>query len=76
MGLNAEKNKRVKFQSWDLLCLETGVHTSPRVVITPRDTLEPRIYCECYQIVYALFANMNVGQHEHVKVNLRNCLGS
>ena len=55
------------------------MHTSPKVVITPQETLEPRKYCECYHIVYALFASRNVGQHEHVKrltVNLGNCVGS
>lgn len=75
-----EKKREVNlFPSWDYFCLESGVHTSPRVVITLQDTSEPRIYCGCYHIVYALFANRNVERHEHAKElmgNLGNCVGS
>ena len=77
--MDAAKKEVNAFQSGDLLCLENGAHTSPKVVITRQDTLERRIYCECYHIVYALFASRNIGQYEHVKelmVNLGNCVGS
>ena len=78
--MNEEKKRKVDlFPSWDLLCLENGVHTSPRVVLTLQDTLEPRIYCEYYHIVYALFASRKEGQREHLKElmsNLENCVGS
>lgn len=66
--MSAEKKKDVNLiQSRVLLCLENWVRTSPRVVRAPQEMLEPRIYCECYHIVYGLFAGRNVGQHGHVK---------
>ena len=42
---------------WASAGSQVRVGTVPRVVITPQKTLEPRLYCECYHIVYAMFAS-------------------